>query len=377
MMTSEQELFRQLTTLCAQENSSFIFNDTVIGPQLFRTFSYRLASYTEFMKPGAIEARGITFLKMYEDCWIIASRPMQKFFNLGENPITLDIDWNAEKIVSIQNKLDGSLISTVYSPGSQFGFTLKSKTSFSSTQAIASLKLLELDENFELQMFCMSQVNQGRTVNMEYCAPDNQIVIGYAKPSLRVLNVRRNTTGEYIPTSDWDNLSEKFIVETIEVPLDQKAFIDSIYGLFGIEGYVVVLKSGLWLKIKTDWYCAIHKTKDSINSPKALFECCLNEASDDLRAMFAKDPVSLIKISEMEKLVSATFNRITQAIENYHKANIELSRKDYAIKGQRELDSGCFGLAMALYSGKTANVKEHMLKNYKSYGVSDDNAIGE
>lgn len=79
----------------------------------------------------------------------------------------------------------------------------------------------------------------------------------------------------------------------------------------------------------------------------------------------------------MEELVSRNFNRITKTIEQYYEANKTLSRKDYAIRGQSELDSSCFGLAMMLYLGKVADVRGHMLKNYKSYGVSDNYESGE
>ena len=59
-----------------------------------------------------------------------------------------------------------------------------------------------------------------------------------------------------------------------------------------IEGYVIRLASGQRVKIKTAWYLALHHTKDSINSPRRLFEAVLEEATDDMRSLFYDDKLA-------------------------------------------------------------------------------------
>ena len=50
-------------------------------------------------------------------------------------------------------------------------------------------------------------VKSGFTVNFEWCAPHNRIVLGYQEPKLSVLNARHNRTGEYM---DWGLLKRIF-----------------------------------------------------------------------------------------------------------------------------------------------------------------------
>ncbi len=73
--------------------------------------------------------RGIMF-EMDGDTPIrIASRPMEKFFNLNENPMTMGID--ISDVEYIMDKADGSLVSSYVDDGYLY---LKSKTSLYSDQ---------------------------------------------------------------------------------------------------------------------------------------------------------------------------------------------------------------------------------------------------
>lgn len=119
-----------------------------------------------------------------------------------------------------------------------------------------------------------------------------------------------------------------------------------------IEGYVVHLKDGQRVKIKTDWYCTIHKTKDSISTPKNLYECCLKEGSDDLLAMFAGDTITIKQIEEMRERATKDYFDLKNTCIDWYQSNKELSRKDYAIKTREHYTDSRFGLCMNLYLGK-------------------------
>ena len=127
------------------------------------------------------------------------------------------------------------------------------------------------------------------------------------------------------------------------------------------------------MKHKTDAYCVLHHLKDSINNPKRLWAACVEETADDLRALFKDDPISIERITAMEAKASQTYNRIDKLVNGFYNENKDLDRKSYAIKGQAELvKEGVFSLAMNLYIGRDSNIKDFMVKNYKSFGISDE-----
>lgn len=386
-----RNLYQQLKTLCDTTEAFYFVDHTYMG-RTFRVFTYRLASYTEFLMPGALECRGHTFLMPF-DCIndheaiaanggyaqidpLLVSLPMQKFFNVGENPFTMDLDWT--KVVSIEDKLDGSLISTVALPRQAINagrsFILKSKTSLSSLQAKAASALLETEEYWEFYKLVAGYVDLGCTVNMEYMAPDNQIVIGYSKPTLRVLNIRHNGTGEYVELAT-SGFQDWMIRNEHPLPADMEAYVERVREMSGIEGYVFTFANGLKVKLKTNWYSNLHLQKEQINNPRRLFESVIMEQSDDLKTLFLEDPQSILRIEEMEAKGRALFNRLHRTIEEFYNENSSLSRKDYAIKGQEVLKAdGVFSLAMNLYIGRDMGLKEHLIKNYKLYGITDESA---
>ena len=144
----------------------------------------------------------------------------------------------------------------------------------------------------------------------------------------------------------------------------------------GIEGFVVRLADGQMIKIKTDWYLVRHKTKDSINNPRNLFEAIISEAVDDIRSLFHNDEISIKIINDMVALVEPKFNRLIKTVEAFYAANKELTRKDYAIKAQG-LEDGLMGLYMNLYIGKDTDYKAFAIKNYKMFIGEVSDTMGD
>ena len=380
----QTEMWKALSTL-ADTNEAFYYADRQSDDKWYRLFNYRLASYTEFLHPFALECRGHMFEMSEEGANAkvirLASLPMQKFFNLYENPFTMDLDLSEMKYAML--KADGSLISTYMHNACWFTCTpgdagvvlrLKTKGSLESDQAIAAMNWLALPENESFKNELIGAERLNCTVNMEWCAPDNRIVIGYEEPHLVVLNVRSRETGEYVDYADIDaeHFPETLFrwVEFEEVD-DKVTFINQIPGLQAIEGYVVVLPD-ITVKIKTTWYLALHHTKDSINTPRRLYEAVLAEGTDDMRSLFHDDPVAIKMIEEMELFVEQKYNHIVDTVERYYERNKDMERKDYAILGQKELKGKEFGLAMQKYTGKDINYKEFMTKNWKYFGLKDE-----
>lgn len=369
-------LYRNLMALCHPEQEAFYYVDQSMGTDLYRIFLYRLASFTEFQQPGALECRGHTFrIDADGNPLELASMPMNKFFNHGENPFVMNLDLST--IEHVMDKLDGSLISTVISDSAVGNYFLKSKGSFYSEQARAAQKLLETPEYEPLRMFCLACTTNGLTVNMEYMAPDNRIVIGYMKPTLKVLNVRSTETGDYMSQKFIElHIPADFIVASHPIPEDGEAWLKSVYtSQEDIEGFVARLSCGTWFKVKTEKYCALHHTKDSITIPRRLFEACVNGGADDLRAMFATDALAVMQIDEMDEKVRHIYNRLHINVHGFYNSHKHEDRKTYAIAGQQDeiiQKDGTFGLVMNLYLGKEANVEEFMIKNYKKFGIKDE-----
>lgn len=366
----QQALYDNLMAL-VEERDTFYFQDFVLNGNTYRIFNYRLASYTDFLQPGALECRGVMYLVLGDLPLSMVCLPFHKFFNLNENPLTMDLDLS--QIHSITLKMDGSLISTYWH--SSFDervheLRLKSKGSIASTQALSAMKWLDGNEKFKDELAELA--GHDLIVNMEWCAPDNRIVIGYEEPHLKVLSVRDMWDGSYVPLSVLNDLKElsKHWVEQVDPP-NKEQFVRSIPQMTNVEGYVVQTRNA-WFKVKTDWYLALHRLKDSINSPRRLFEAVLDEASDDLRASFHDDPLAIKQIGEMEEYATTLYNEMVKTVEAYYEANKHLDRKSYAIKGQQELKRMYFGLAMMKYTDREPNYKDFLKRQWKTLGLKDE-----
>ena len=370
MNPRQTELYRNLMALVSN-NEAFYHQDFTLGGHIVRIFNYRLASYTDFCAPDALECRGHMFnLDSEKNVVEMLSWPPEKFFNYRENDFTMDLDLT--QVDEVYDKLDGSLISSYVIDGQ---LMLKSKGSVSSDQAQDAMKWL-----MENPAFCerirTATVN-GFTVNCEWIGQNNRIVIGYSETCLKVLSVRSRTDGSYVSYNDVlimlgvDNVVQRKAVS------DPHAFVESVPDMTDdIEGFVVKMKTGQRFKLKTTLYKNLHHCKDSVNNPRRLFEAILDEGIDDLRSLFYTDVVAMKMIDEMQDFVNHKYNHMVALVETFYAANKHLDRKDYAVKGQSELDRLYFGLAMTMYLGKAVDFKAFMKSKYKELGIRDTQLEG-
>lgn len=386
MNIRQTELWNNLMAL-TESTEVFYFVDHKLDNKCYRVFSYRLASYTDFLNPDALECRGHMFEISEEGKNTqpirLASWPSEKFFNKEENPFTMNLDLSC--IQSIMVKADGSLISTFVHNNQ---LKLKSKTSLSSEQAIDAMKWLDLPENEKFKEELTELALKDYTINMEWCANTNRIVLAYDKPQLTVLNIRDNQSGRYVRSvirNVRENSQELLLCSYNEIinnwidyefPPNTIKFVEDIPNMEGIEGFVIKLSGGQHFKVKTNWYLTRHRNKDSVNNPRQLFEAVLDEATDDLKTLFVDDKVSLKLITDMEEKIDKIYNHIVSTVEKFYTVNKHLGRKEYAILGQKELDRKEFGLAMCKYIGQEIDYKTWMKKNWKEFGLKDvDNNV--
>lgn len=372
-----EQLYNNLLRL-TKENEAFYYMD--YGP--YRVFNYRLASYTDFLAPDALEARGIMFY-MYgdnKDIPHLVCRPFKKFFNKDENPMTMNLDWSWKNIKKIAIKEDGSIISSYIDIPTE-ELRLKSKQSLVSEQTKMANEFLRSPENQAFREEVETITKAGNTVIFELVSPVNRIVLEYKKTELRVLGIRENSTGRLLDFFDkgfnlmYPKIAENWCLE--HIPHDMSVTDPGVIAeLEGIEGYVYTFHNGLMVKVKTNWYKTLHHLKDSVNATRHLFEAVIEERIDDVKAMFSTDEFTMNRIKTMEDLVIPKFNHMVRTVEDFYGQFKELSRKDYAVKGQKEL-GGFFSLAMEKYIGRDPDYK-HFAKKYREehFGVKASEDIG-
>lgn len=306
--------------------------------KIFKIFSYRLASYGDWLiNDHAIESRGTTF-RIDDGAPQLVSLPFPKFFNLNENPFTMDLDLS--QIKTIWDKLDGSLISTFFDKNGTFSY--KSKASLHSDVAVGARELLQSSEYIKLHRRLFAACHDlDITVNMEYCGPQNMIVIGYEKPFIKVLGARYHSDGSFLSHDDLVNIfDEEFVVDVVE-PNDKAKFIESVYGMTdNIEGFVFEMPDGQRVKIKTDHYCDKHKLRTECNA-LALFDRCLDGQADDLKATFHNDQMMLGMIDKMNDYVIELSSNMHKRIDEFYHENKDIDKKYFVFRAR---DKGIEGI---------------------------------
>ena len=392
----QTKLFQDLKHLVAT-NEAFLSKEQVLDDVRYLVFDYRLATHTDFLLPNARESRGIMF-ELGEDgnpVHLACFMP-QKFFNYGEGD-TLKLDVSDANIDGVMDKLDGSIISTFLHKGE---LRLKSKTSLHSDHVKQATAWLKRPENVQFYNVLELLTMNGWSVHMELTSPDLRIVVGYDEIRLTILSMRRRECGMMASKQDVqavleteDDRDARFYMQVAldnwvpdysaaemlykvadavgldQAPANIKEFIANVKHATGIEGYIVRLKCGEHVKIKCDWYCALHHTKDSVSAPRRLFECVVNGGSDDLKGMFGDDKLTIARIEDMEEKVKTTFNRIVKTVEDFYEENKGLDRKAYAIKASG-INDGFMSLKMNLFLGKENDYKEYALKHMELFGVN-------
>lgn len=370
------QIYEDLMHLCKTNEAFYYVDHKSPAGGTYRVFSYRLASYTDFSLPNALETRG-SMWEIDEDGEMIrcASRAMKKFFNAYENPFTMfSPDTTCDDIAIVMPKLDGSIISTFRDNDGEI--RCKSHTSLSSDHAINSTRLL--NENRNLYDYVDEAERLGYTVNLEYTSPEYRIVLPYQVEQLFVLNVRHRLSGELLCGAALrskfpclaqysTNMTGNNICSSFPVRSTFKESVDEVRKMVDIEGFVCILNNGTMCKMKTDWYCSLHLTKDSILIPSHLYETVLNDASDDLKQLFSTDEYAMQLILKMEQRVFSCYNALQDEVESFVQQYKHLERKEFAMKVQECLKNELNrqGLAFALYNGKVVNYKETLLKYYK------------
>lgn len=335
-----KEMFENCKKSLAFTTATFGYKSGILpSGTKFMIFDYYMSNYTTWMNnPWAMDCRGIMF--EVDDTDIekanvirIMSRPMSKFFNWGENPMTI-VDINYDDIDRVYIKADGSIISTYIDKGN---LCVKSRFSEKSDQVELATKFLNngLPLWVRIKHILTKLAKAGFTVDMEYVSKQNCIVVVYDQPFLFVHSIRHNDTGKsyfvdqlegIISKSEMDDLkrieSPQASDEVFKDMFSEEWEIDTrgkikhfMESQKGYEGVVVHLKNGLTMKVKTEWYCTLHNVCWTLNSDKNLLLSIINQTSDDLRFLHADNEFSIDRIGKFEDYYQQYIKRQLRCIK--------------------------------------------------------------
>ena len=291
-----------------KRNDSFYCNDMVVNGYNVKIFNYRLAQFNDFYVDSdmnAFELRGITFIQDKKGWNRFPA--LTKFFNLNQNQGWMLDDVNEKKVLRVQDKADGSLVTFIRFPD---GLILpKTKQSFDNDQCKMALEIFE--NNYDIRSLVRRSFEENFTVIFELVSPFNQIVLPYEKTELRILQIRDSITGRYFTLEEMNTLDpdmkltfvEDFSVKTnaLETLLELKETVEDV------EGWVVTLDDGQMLKIKTKWYLDSHHLISEIRE-NDIIASIINEEIDDIITVVTGE--KLEQINNITEIVIKKFNEL-------------------------------------------------------------------
>ena len=399
-----------------KSTDAFYCAERVVEGQKVEIYDYRLASLTDFIENKAFELRGLCFVEKSDGTWE-RNILLNKFFNVGQTDGWLEEDLKDKKIVSIQNKEDGSIISAVKFENGKI--RMKSKMSFDSDQAKMSQDYLDnhpilLEEIDKL-------LKDGLTPVFEGVGYENQIVLEYKVPfELRLLQIRK-ADGTYLPVKTLHNYSvpmctrmaSRYNVKVIEdicanysVEMAIKLignrkfqsfneftefFGNGSQGKMSVldfillsrdyienqEGEVISFEDGQMAKVKNTQYLQLH----GLIGPDAfrenlLIKTILDGNIDDVLGALVPGPKK-DKILAIEKAVNEKFNHLVVEFKILRGAYFNIfneNRKEFALANKKHL---LFGTVMKNLNGKFSEVETIAEKAVTEYITKQTNSLGK
>lgn len=340
-----RELFEKLKRLTELDDGIFTKSvGTTENGIDYVIFDHFMMNYTTWQEnPEALESRGIMFeinkpTQSLEDVipLRIMSRPMKKFFNFAENPSTM-VGINYDDIASVYDKADGSIITTYLYNDLEVGgrwfdnyLGVKSRNSVQSKQAKCAFEYIWNNKPLYNALLSLT-AKYDCSFDMEYMSPSNRIVLLYPEDNMIIHNARNNVTGEFLDIFEMAEeetaLKDYLPVHREDIALlfkgsntfeSTKEIIKNLQSeLVAVEGFVINMKDGQRFKIKTDWYCDLHRVKDGINSDRGLWKSVVHGTSDDVKAMLSECVLSVERIEYFENYFINKFNGIRKEITGF------------------------------------------------------------
>lgn len=304
---------------------------------------YVFSDKDTFDCPHALECRGIAF----DANGNLISRPLHKFFNLGENPESCLDALQNKKLVNVFEKLDGSMIATANVNGRA---VFRSKGSFGSD--VVKLTNHMVNNGFEhVQSFAQKCVDHNLTAIFELTHPQARIVVEPREPNMRLLHVRDNYSGAYVlmdaehDVHAWIQQFRIDLVPRYNATLDQA--LSNLEEMEHQEGYVFQFDDGTMIKAKSPWYLRLHRSVTFMRE-RDIAVLAVHENLDDLKGMLRSNNMDMSAVEEVETRLKHILLGYTTEIDRLYDEHKHLDKKNFAITLK---NNPLHGFLMKKYSG--------------------------
>ena len=262
-------------------------------------FDNKLALNKDFLEQGALELRGITFVEDKLSGEYKRFLHLHKFFNSHEEYSLNNIDYNKNKIISSQNKIDGSMVvPNLVDDKIHF----KTRGGFSSDQAKIAQQLVE--SNINIYRYIYNKLKLDLIPIFELISPYNVIVIDYNKTDLVLLQIRNNKTGEYIENIEDYTDGIVSCSKRLEI-LKFQDYIELAKTETDKEGWVLKFDNSQFVKIKTEWYLSLHGLlTENLVKEDRIISMILNGTIDDALSNLKQDDFRREYISSIQMAIN-------------------------------------------------------------------------
>jgi len=272
------------------------------------------------------ECRGLLF---YPDGRIM-SRRLHKFFNVNEREETAAQRIDLSRPHVILEKLDGSMITPVYTDkgirwGTKMGIT-----------DVGQQAEQFVNRHSVYQEFAAECRIAGVTPIFEWCSRKQRIVVDYPEDRLVLIAMRNNVTGAYTSFQTLKGLGSYWHIPVVRAYAgtshNMQSLVDETRASEGMEGWIIRFDDGQMLKVKGEWYLRIHKTKDGLTLEKNVIDMIVNEKLDDVKPFMLDEDRRRVEAFEKE-----FWDGVANSVEIYERyfqsvVSSGLDRKSYALQ---------------------------------------------
>ncbi len=275
-----------------------------------------------------LEFRGIMFDKETGD---ILRRPLHKFFNMGERESTRNLDFSKPHV--ILEKLDGSMIAPFSLPDNPHNIFWATKRADDRTYSQIDHFLVA---HPWYKDFVMDFIRNGYTPIFEWCTRKNRIVLDYPEDRLVLLAIRNMYTGEYYSYKDMAEIAKRRNLDCVKfydpakMPTDQ--FLAAVREAEDQEGVIVRFEDGHMVKVKSEWYCTIHRAKEAVEREHDVVKMLLSGTIDDFKALLQEHDLTMLEEYERGfwKAMEATCSEIFKDIFELRLNNV--TKKEFNLQ---------------------------------------------
>lgn len=351
-------------------NDAFNHREFIVDGVRVHDFGYNLPSYQDFHNPipgenfNALEMRGLTFIETEEGHK--RHLMLHKFFGFNSTLGVQEKDLQGQKIESVHDKVDGSIIRFMMINGR---IRARSKKSFDGMHVVRALDLLEKNPN--LLSFVSDTLSRNEAAIFELVSPEFKIVVPYESEELILLQIRNEETGEYFDLFSHDLVSKYNVKHAQMIPpfssiSEMKEMQASTRN---IEGWIVRF-GNTTVKVKTTWYDDFHDFLFEKNmSYKKIITLVVNENMDDALATLAHHE-RFEEISALTVRIQNYMNSLIRTLSE--KAKFDGDQKDLVMAHKNDPNLGMY--VQAFKNPDPDNIKNLVKSSVARHAKKEDDA---